>query len=211
MPKYVDHAARRREVAEVAAGLVADQGRSALTVRGVAEAAGQSTTVVSHYFADMAELLYETYGLAVRRSRARIDRVLDDDPADIVGLAEALLPLDAERKADWRIWLAFWGEALGSQELATEQRTRARTSADRFHRCLELLAAEGRVAADLDLRATANRLAALILGIAAEAVFDPRKWTAAAQRDAVRAELASVGVHVDSVTLSPRVSRGSAR
>lgn len=197
MPKYVDHGQRRADVAEVAARLVAEEGRKALTVRRVADAAGQSTTVVSHYFDDMGELLYETYSLAVRRSRARIDAVLDADPADIVGLAEALLPLDAERKADWRIWLAFWGEAFGSPELAGEQRRRARTSADRFHRCLELLDERGRVAGEPDLRAAADRVAALILGIAAEAVFDPRKWTAAAQRAAIRAALAGAGLRLD--------------
>lgn len=205
MPKYVDHAERRREVAEVAAGLVADEGRRALTVRRVADAAGQSTTVVSHYFDDMGELLYETYSLAVQRSRARIDAVLDADPSDIVGLAGALLPIDAERKADWRIWLAFWGEALGSPDLAGEQRRRARTSADRFHHCLELLAADGRVTVDVDLRATADRVAALILGIAAEAVFDPRKWPAAAQREAILAALTGAGVHIDAaVAIPPR-------
>lgn len=176
----------------MAARLVAEDGRRALTVRGVADAAGQSTTVVSHYFADMGELMYETYGLAVRRSRARIDRVLDADPTDVIGLAEALLPLDAERKADWRIWLAFWGEALGSPDLADEQRTRARTSANRFLRCLELLEADGRLAPGIDLGATADRLAALILGIAAEAVFDPRKWTSTAQRTAVSDELSAI-------------------
>ena len=167
-------------------------------MRHVADAAGYSTTVVSHYFADMGDLLYETYSLAVARSRERIDAVLDADPADIVGLAEALLPLDAERKADWRIWLAFWGEALGSVELAAEQRRRARTSADRFHRCLELLQADGRVAGSPDLRAVADRIAALILGIAAEAVFDPRKWPAPTQREAIRAVLAGSGVLVDA-------------
>jgi len=160
MPKYVDHAQRRREVTEVASRLVADEGRSALTVRRVADAASQSTTVVSHDFADMAELLYETYQLAVRRSRTRIDRVLGHDPSDIIGLAEALLPLDDERSTDWRIWLAFWSEALGSPELAAEQRTGARTSADRFRACLDALVADGRARDDLDTRAAGNRVAA---------------------------------------------------
>lgn len=196
MPKYVDHEERRREVAEVAAHLVAEEGRKALTVRRVADAAGQSTTVVSHYFEDMSELLHETYSLAVKRSRARVDQVLDADPSDVVGLAEALLPLDEQRKADWRIWLAFWGEALGSPDLAAEQRRRARTSADRFHRCLVLLDAAGRLSGARDLRAAADQVAALILGIAAEAVFDPRKWSATAQRDAIRSALVGVGLEL---------------
>ncbi len=57
MPKQVDHEQRRREVAAVAADLVAAHGRRALTVRNVADAAGYSTTVVSHYFDDLADLL----------------------------------------------------------------------------------------------------------------------------------------------------------
>lgn len=196
MPRYVDHEQRRREVTEVAAALVVAGGRQALTIRRVAEAAGHSTTVVSHYFADMDELLHETYSLAVARSRRRVDAVLDADPTDIVGLAEALLPVDAPRRADWRIWLAFWGEALGSKEFASEQRQRARRSADRIHRCLAALDAAGHVRDDVDLRAVADRLAALILGLAAEAVFDPRKWSGAAQRSAVTATLVGAGVDV---------------
>ena len=57
MPKQVDHERRRRAVAAVAADLVAAEGRRALTVRNVADAAGYSTTVVSHYFDDLADLL----------------------------------------------------------------------------------------------------------------------------------------------------------
>ena len=54
MPKIVDHEERRREVTLAAARIVIESGRSALTARNVAEATGWSTTVVSHYFDDMA-------------------------------------------------------------------------------------------------------------------------------------------------------------
>ncbi|MEZ5378610.1 MAG: TetR family transcriptional regulator C-terminal domain-containing protein [Acidimicrobiales bacterium] len=196
MPKFVDHESRRAHVTEIAAELVAAEGRSALTARRVAEATGHSTTIVSHYFDDMAELMYETYRLAVRRSRSRVAAVLDADPTDIVGLAEAILPIDAVRKADWRIWIAFFGEALGSPALADEQRARVRSSADRFHACLQRLDEAGRVATTTDLRGTANRLGALIFGIAGEATFDPRRWTAGAQREAIQAELIAAGVRL---------------
>lgn len=193
MPRYVDHEQRRRDVTEIAAQLVASEGLPALTARRVAEAAGQSTTVVSHYFADMTELLHETYSLAVDRSRARVESVLTGDPTDIVGLAEALLPLDATRRADWRVWLSFWAEALASPAFADEQRRRVRTSADRFHTCLIALEADGRVNPEIDPRREADRLSALIIGLATEATFDLRKWTAARQREAVREHLALIG------------------
>ena len=57
MPRYVDHDARRRHMAETAADLVGRDGLEALTFRNVAEAARSSTTVLTHYFADKSELL----------------------------------------------------------------------------------------------------------------------------------------------------------
>lgn len=86
MPRVVNHEARRREVAAIAARVVVKEGRAGLTVRNVAQAAGCSTTVVSHYFNDMAELFYETYSFAASRSALRIERVLENDPANISGL-----------------------------------------------------------------------------------------------------------------------------
>ena len=53
--RYVDHEQRRIVVVDAATALVIRDGRSALTVRSVAEEIGCSTKVVSHYFADTAE------------------------------------------------------------------------------------------------------------------------------------------------------------
>ena len=47
MPITVDHEQRRREVAEVAAELIAHRGLERVTVREIAAATGFSTTVVS--------------------------------------------------------------------------------------------------------------------------------------------------------------------
>jgi AcrR family transcriptional regulator len=194
VPRKVDHEQRRSEVTSIAAELVARGGRGALTVRGVAEAAGCSTTVVSHYFDDMSHLLHETYALSVRRSRRRVDAVIALDPYDLVGLVEAVLPLDARRTDDWRIWLAFWGDALASSAFAREQRQRARTATRRFRTCLDLLVAQGRLPASLDTEVAADRISVLVPGIAAEAIFDPRRWTAARQRRVLLAELAALGL-----------------
>jgi AcrR family transcriptional regulator len=160
----------------------------------VAEAAGCSSTVVSHYFADMLDLLPETYSFAVARSGRRIQRVLDDDPCDLAGLVEAVLPLDRERTDDWRIWFAFWSEALSSERFAAEQRQRARTHLDRLEHCLEQLAARGAITPGVDRGDAAHRLAALVPGIAAEAIFDPQQWPPARQRRVLRSELTLLGL-----------------
>ena len=196
MPKQVDHEQRRRDVAAVAADLVAAHGRRALTVRNVADAAGYSTTVVSHYFDDLSDLLRETYRLAVTRARRRVEAVLSDDPGDLRGLIEAVLPLDAEREADWRIWLSFWSEALSSPDFADEQRARTRSTTERIASCLRHLADRELLDPSIDIERTADRLSAMIPGIASEAIFDPRKWTAELQRRVVADELAALGIAV---------------
>lgn len=194
MPRFVNHDARRREVTEIARQLVVQRGRAALTVRNVAAAAGCSSTVVSHYFTDMDELFHATYAAAAQRSSLRIKAVETRDPTNIRGLVEAVLPLDAERTDDWRVWFAFWSEALTSPAWATEQRARALATLQRFERCLATLAKQGRLTTGVDTRDAAARLAALVPGLAAEAMFDPTRWTPARQRRVLRSELALIGL-----------------
>ncbi len=194
MPRTVDHATRRREVTLVAADLVAAEGRSALTVRNVAYAAGYSTTIVSHYFDDISDLLHEVYQLAGDRARRRIDAVLAQDATDVRGLVEAVLPLDAERRQDWRIWFAFWSEAIAVPSFESEQRARARTTTARIRSCLRLLDQDGRIPVSTDIDLAADRLSTLIPGIAAGAIFDPARWSPGRQRRVLDAELASLGL-----------------
>lgn len=194
MPRFVDHDARRREVTEIARQLVVERGRAALTVRNVAAAAGFSSTVVSHYFTDMDELFHATYAAAALRSARRTKAVERRDAADIRGLVEAVLPLDAERTDDWRVWFAFWSEALTSPAWAAEQRARALATLQRFEGCLGTLAAQGRLTPGVDVAAAAGRLAALVPGLAAEAIFDPTRWTPTRQRRILRSELALIGL-----------------
>lgn len=193
MPKIVDHNERRREVTRAAVGIVISSGRAALTARNVAAATGWSTTVVSHYFDDMADLFHETYSFATMRSRKRVDRVLASDPGDIEGLVEAVLPLDQERRDDWKIWFAFWSEALTNPTYAAEQSQRAATTRERLKACLVLKKKNGAIHRNVDIDEAADRLAALIPGIASAATFDPKAWPPARQRAILRSELDLLG------------------
>ena len=194
MPRYIDHDQRRLDVVAVATDLVVERGRAALTIRNVAQAAGWSTKAVSHYFADMAELLHATYQAAAARAHDRIIAVTDADPTDLQGFVETLLPLDSTRRRDWSIWFAFWSEALTSERLGADQRERARTTTERIARILKLLRAAGRVDPACDLAGAARRIGALVPGIAGQAMFDPDRWTPARQRAAVAGELALLGI-----------------
>ena len=74
MPRQVDHAARRAELADAATELIADVGVDGLRLRDVAARAGCTTGMLTHYFADKRELLRFTFGHLARRTGQRARR-----------------------------------------------------------------------------------------------------------------------------------------
>ena len=111
-------------------------------------------------------------------------------------MIEPAPPRDAARAADWRIWLSFWSEALSSPAFADEQRERTRSTTERIASCLRHLADQGRLDAGIDVERTADRLSAMIPGIASEAIFDPQKWSIELQQRVLDDELAALGIVV---------------
>lgn len=194
MPRQVDHDARRREVAEVAARLIAQVGVERVTVRELAKAAGYSTAIVSHYFADKRQLLLFTYQAAAQAAQARVDAVLKQAPDDLIGSIEALLPLDEERHRDWQVWLSFWGMAIGDPQFAAEQRSRVLNTRKRIEKVLKAMAASGKLARDTDFDLIARELLTMVNGLAVQAGFDPADWPAERQRKVLRQFVAPLGV-----------------
>jgi len=71
------------------------------------------------------------------------------------------------------LWLAFWGRAIGSPELAEIQRSRQSQLVTMFD---EALARRGEPADAEARRAESQRLIALLDGIAVQATFLPEHW-----------------------------------
>ena len=182
MPAPVDQEQRRQKITDIVAQIISRDGLDAVTIREVAAAAGYSTTIVTHYFANKRELLLYTYQAAAARAQARVDQVLGKNDADLQGYLEALLPLDMESLRDWRVYFAFWQVASVDIDFAKEQRRR-------MSQVRKILAAivttQFRAAQPLQSgnpELVAKRLLTVLLGIAVQAIFDPKGWSAAHQR-----------------------------
>ncbi len=116
----------RTTIVEAALSVIASAGLEGATVRRIAEQAGATTGLVTHYFANKDEILIA----ALRHvHRAAGSRMLDASigrqglPA-LLAVIEESLPLDEVRRTEWKIWLAFWGHATNVPMLLAEQRTR---------------------------------------------------------------------------------------
>ena len=189
MPAVVNHEERRQQIASIAADLISSVGLDAMTMREIAAAAGFSTTIVTHYFANKRELMLYTYRASVDHAQARVDAVIARDACDLQGSIEALLPFDESSLKDWKVFLAFWQIAQVDPDFAAEQRAQAANADSILRRVLKARAAAGRGLREADVEATSRRLLVFIVGLAVQAVFDTLGWSPQAQRAFLAAEL----------------------
>ncbi|GAA4769218.1 TetR/AcrR family transcriptional regulator [Actinomycetospora chibensis] len=109
MPRLVDHAARRQEIAEALWRVVRRDGVHEVSVRTVADEAGTSPGALRHYFASQDELLGFALRAVVDRAAARFARLSQSlaGPRLGVRILEELLPLDTERTEEVQVYLAL--------------------------------------------------------------------------------------------------------
>jgi TetR/AcrR family transcriptional regulator, transcriptional repressor of bet genes len=189
MPRYVDHDDRRRHIAATAAELVGTRGLEALTFRNVAEAAGSSTTVLTHYFTDKRDLLRSTFEAVAERSGARFDEARRGG-GGLRECLEALLPLDPGRQTEWRLLTCYWGMAVSDPNLARAEARHVRSAQSRIESLLRQSYPE---ISGAELEVVARRLVTLVHGLGAHSALDPDHWSPAEQRRILAHELDSLG------------------
>jgi AcrR family transcriptional regulator len=175
-------------MAERAAELVGTHGLDALTFRNVAQAAGSSTTVLTHYFTDKYHLMLCTYQVMAERSGAHFDAARQAG-GGLYECLEALLPLDKERQAEWRLFTCYWGMAISDPRLAEEQARHVRSAQRRME---GMLRDQLPKATRSDIELLARRLASLVHGLGAHHALDPTFWPPAKQRRVLLHEINSL-------------------
>jgi TetR/AcrR family transcriptional regulator, transcriptional repressor of bet genes len=177
MPKVVDHEERRAELGAAVWRLASREGLEAVTVRRVADEAGWSTGAVVHYFSDKEELLLFAFRTVADRVGRRLAAAEErtDEPLELARtwLVQGL-PLDAERRAEVRVWFAFLGLALARPAFARAQRLTYRAWRRRVADLLDEAQRRGQVRADVDCAAAAAALVAVVDGLAIQSTCEPR-------------------------------------
>jgi AcrR family transcriptional regulator len=195
MPKVVDAAGRRTDLAEAVWRVIRRDGLDRASVRNVAQEAGLSMGSLRHYFGAQSDLLIFAMRLVIERIGRRVAALdLPEDPrlaAERV-LAE-LLPLDAERRAENEVWLAFTARALVDPRLRALRDEGYDLLRDACRRQVLRLAGPRPVKLDVDLET--DRLFALLDGLAVHAAMRPTQ----ASPDRLTAVLAR---HLDALAAS---------
>ncbi|HEV7806069.1 MAG TPA: TetR family transcriptional regulator C-terminal domain-containing protein [Solirubrobacteraceae bacterium] len=199
MPKVVDHEQRRRELGEAVWRVIRRDGVDGASVRRVAQEGGCSAGSLRHYFATQTELLAFAMQLVVDRIERRLAALaLPDDPRHAVELVlYELLPLDDDARAENEVWVAFAGRALTDPELRARHLQIDDALRGVCDSVLARLAAGGRVRAGIDMAVEAERLHAVLDGLALHTAMRPSMLP----RDRIVAVLTR---HLD--TLDPALS-----
>ncbi|HEX9404140.1 MAG TPA: TetR family transcriptional regulator C-terminal domain-containing protein [Steroidobacteraceae bacterium] len=189
MPKIVDHAQRRDEIAHVACQVVANYGFEQATVARIARAAGYTTGMVAHYYESKQAIILAALRLILFRIEERLTRERDAGEADLLEVLSEALAIDAQRFTECAFWMAFWGQVSADKKLKRLNVWVHREYMRLYARCFtehwQEWSAWPRPVRDHVLRSVVT----FINGLTASAVTSPSDWPAAVQVEQLRLQL----------------------
>jgi AcrR family transcriptional regulator len=171
----IDSEARRRELGEALWRVVLREGIEAASVRKVAAEAGVSKGSLRHVFPSQSELLTFAMQLIIDEVTRRVAAVEDSD--DVREMVEqhlqSLLVLDEPTRAVFDVWLAFLTRARVDESLRPLRDETHALVRELCRRSVETLRNQGRTRLELDVGYEAERLHALIDGLAMHGTVAP--------------------------------------
>ncbi|MYV99092.1 TetR family transcriptional regulator C-terminal domain-containing protein [Streptomyces sp. SID3343] len=176
MPRQVDHASRRRLIAEAVCRLADERGLEGVTLRDVAARAQVSMGAVQRCFRTKEEMLvFALTHIGERineRVQARLVRSPAQSAATALGHAVSEFSLLAEEhRAEARVWLAFVAQATVSEVLASTLATNYQALQETFTSLIAEAAESNDPAVPLDAQREARTLLALADGLTAHVLI----------------------------------------
>jgi TetR/AcrR family transcriptional repressor of bet genes len=181
MPKIVDHAKRRDEIAYVACQVVASRGFERATVARIARAAGYTTGMVAHYYDSKQDIILAALRLMLLRIEERLTRKRTSGETNLLSVLSEALAIDATRFTECAFWMAFWGQVSVDRKLKRLNVWVHREYMRLFTRCLAEHWPEWREWPQTVRDQVLRSVTTCINGLTAGAVTSPRDWPARRQ------------------------------
>ena len=172
MPKLIDHAERRDDLADATWRVIMRDGITGVSIRTVAAEAGLSTGSLRHVFPSKVDLLVYAMQLVNIRVTARVTAIMAEADAGDRGRVRAalleFLPLDPGRRAEMEVNVALFAEAHveAIREVRDESAKKLRRACRHFLQRLGTNGPEG------ELDDSAAALHALVDGLALHLLID---------------------------------------
>ncbi|WP_439902542.1 TetR/AcrR family transcriptional regulator [Microbacterium azadirachtae] len=121
MPKIIDHDQRRREIVEVAKGIILKGGFEAATMRSIAAEAGFANGALKHYFPGKESIVAATFETVLHEHDLWLQASISAELGPEEMLRQVLvgtLPSGRDEIASGRVLLALWEYAMSNESLA---------------------------------------------------------------------------------------------
>jgi TetR/AcrR family transcriptional repressor of bet genes len=190
MPKIVDHAQRRDEIALVACRVVAEHGFDQASMVRIAREAGYTTGMLAHYFESKQDIIIAALRLILRRIDERLTRPADAATRpDLLELLLEALPVDEHRHTECAFWTTFWGQVTADRRMKRINAWVHHEYMRLFERCLAQGWAEWQQWPPATRDQVLRSLVTFINGLTASAVANPQDWPAEKQTVQLRLQL----------------------
>jgi AcrR family transcriptional regulator len=189
MPKIVDHAERRDEIAHAACQVVASYGFEQATVARIARAAGYTTGMVAHYYESKQEIILGALRLILLRIEERLTRQRERGEANLLNVLSEALAVDAQRFTECAFYMAFWGQVSADKKLKRLNVWVHREYLRLFERCIAEHWPEWPQLPPPVRDQVLRSVVTFINGLTASAVTSPKDWPAAVQIEQLRLQL----------------------
>lgn len=190
MPKIVDHAQRRDEIALVACRVVAAHGFERASMVRIALEAGYTTGMLAHYFDSKQDIIIAALRLILRRIEERLLRPASSATApDLLTLLTEALPVDEHRRIECAFWTTFWGQVSADKRLKRINAWVHREYMRLFERCLARCWPEWSAWPAPTREHVLRSLVTYINGLTASAVANVGDWPARTQIAQLRLQL----------------------
>ena len=190
MPKLVDHAQRRDEIALVACRVVAQHGFDQASMVRIARESGYTTGMLAHYFDSKQEIIVAALRLILRRIDERLARAAGSNTRpDLLALLTEALPVDEQRHIECAFWTSFWGQITADRRIRRINAWVHHEYMRLFERCLAQSWAQWAQWPQGTRQQVLRSLVTFINGLTASAVANPGDWPPQKQIMQVRLQL----------------------
>jgi AcrR family transcriptional regulator len=190
MPKIVDHAQRRDEIALIACRVVAEHGFEKASMVRLARAAGYTTGMLAHYYDSKQDIIIASLRLVLRRIDERLTHPSGTEARpDLLALLTEALPVDEHRRTECAFWTAFWGQVTADKRLKRINTWVHREYMRLFERCLAQCWAEWSRWPPETREHVLRSLVTFINGLTAGAVANAGDWPPERQVEQLRLQL----------------------
>ncbi|MFT5113164.1 MAG: TetR/AcrR family bet gene transcriptional repressor [Parasphingorhabdus sp.] len=176
MPKIVDIEERCNQIAQAACHAIMGKGIDKTTMVDIANQAGVTTGMITHYYKSKNEILAAALRLIFHRTEQRLDtrHLPGEDP--LFSILKETLPLDAERHAESAVWVSFWGAVSNDEELARVNLALHQDAEELYARVIRTAWPESANWQPAIFLQTCHMVLSFLNGLTASAVTSPQSW-----------------------------------